>query len=141
MIQMCGDPEVSLKELVGVVKSDPALAAKVLGLVNSAYFGQRKPVTDLQRAGVLLGLGRLKALALGFHLARSASGEGCSEAARRGWAFGLYRAWAGFHAAEVVCPGVSGEAFVVGLLCDAGEALMGELLPGGVPAGDRKSVV
>jgi HD-like signal output (HDOD) protein len=48
-----------------VIASDPAMTARLLKLVNSAYFGLAKPVADVTRAGALLGLDRIMALVLG----------------------------------------------------------------------------
>ncbi|MCH7599990.1 MAG: HDOD domain-containing protein, partial [Myxococcales bacterium] len=36
--QMMRDPEVSIEELTAAVSLDPALATKVVGVANSAYF-------------------------------------------------------------------------------------------------------
>ena len=41
------------------------MSARLLKVVNSAYFGLAKPVADVARAGALLGLDRLMALVLG----------------------------------------------------------------------------
>ena len=41
------------------------MTARLLKLVNSAYFGLQKPVADVARAGALLGLDRIMALVLG----------------------------------------------------------------------------
>jgi putative nucleotidyltransferase with HDIG domain len=47
-----------------IVEEDMALAAKVLQLANSAYFGRRQPVSRLRDAVAYLGLDALRALAL-----------------------------------------------------------------------------
>ena len=45
--------------------ADPSMSARLLKVVNSAYFGLAKPVADVARAGALLGLDRIMALVLG----------------------------------------------------------------------------
>lgn len=66
LVMLCRDEHVSANELVRVIELDPALAAKVLGVANSSYFGQQHRVCTLTRAAVVLGNDYLKAVALGF---------------------------------------------------------------------------
>ncbi len=54
----------SAVDLVQAIKLDPALTAKVLNLVNSAYFGMPQEVTSINRAIILLGMNTIKNLAL-----------------------------------------------------------------------------
>lgn len=60
--------DVTMAELAAVVEQDPAMAAKVLQLVNSALFGTRAPQTSVHQALVYLGVQRLKALTLTAHI-------------------------------------------------------------------------
>lgn len=57
----------SLKTAADIVSRDVAMSAKVLQLVNSAFFGLRNEVTDLTQAATLLGLDTLKDLVLVAH--------------------------------------------------------------------------
>lgn len=47
--------EVSIQELVDVVKFDPAITANILRISNSAYFGLRREIHSLNQALLLLG--------------------------------------------------------------------------------------
>jgi putative nucleotidyltransferase with HDIG domain len=53
-----------------LVKHDPALAAKILKVVNSAFYGLPSQVASLDRAIVMLGLSAIKNLALAASLTR-----------------------------------------------------------------------
>lgn len=66
LVMLCRDEHVSASELVRVIELDPALAAKLLKVANSSYFGQEQRVCTLTRAAVVLGNDYLKAVALGF---------------------------------------------------------------------------
>ena len=68
-------PDSQLKDYATIVRNDPALSGRLLKLANSAFFAQRKPVTNLDRACLLMGIDRLKAMALGFHLSKAATPE------------------------------------------------------------------
>lgn len=56
--------EVSPKEIGRIVSQDLAMTAKILQLVNSAFFGPRRPITNPTEAVIYLGADTIKALAL-----------------------------------------------------------------------------
>jgi len=58
------NPESSLDDIAGVVERDAALTAKVLQLVNSSFFGQRREVSSVRQACALLGTGLIRSLGL-----------------------------------------------------------------------------
>ena len=59
-----GDPEP--KEIVAVIEEDPALTANILAAANSAYYGFKNGVVTVHQALMLLGSGRIRAMALEF---------------------------------------------------------------------------
>lgn len=58
------DPECSLADVAAIIEQDLAMSAKVLQLVNSAFFGLYKQIDSTTRAVNLLGLDTVKALVL-----------------------------------------------------------------------------
>ena len=56
--------DATTEQVAAVLERDIAMAAKVLQLANSAYFGRRQPVSSLHDAVTLLGHDTLRALAL-----------------------------------------------------------------------------
>ena len=65
LIEALRQPNSSLADVSRIISTDPSMTARLLKLVNSAYFGLQKPVADVSRAGALLGLDRIMALVLG----------------------------------------------------------------------------
>jgi len=61
-------PSTSMADLAAIVERDPASSAKVLQLVNSAYFGLARRVTSVSQAVTLLGVELLKGLVLSTHV-------------------------------------------------------------------------
>ncbi len=59
------DPEVSVMDVAKIIEEDMAMSAKVLQLVNSAFFGLFQTVDSPARAVSLLGLDTVKGLVLG----------------------------------------------------------------------------
>ncbi len=51
------------------VQSDPALTARILKLINSAYYGLQNPVTSISQAVTLLGRQQLRQVLVGSVLA------------------------------------------------------------------------
>lgn len=57
-------PHSTPHDATRVVRSDPALSARLLQVVNSAYFGATQPIHSITQAIQLLGLERLRFIAL-----------------------------------------------------------------------------
>jgi putative nucleotidyltransferase with HDIG domain len=66
VIETCNDARASANDLKRVISLDPILTARVLKLINSAYYSLGSPITSLTRAIVMLGLNNVKNLALSF---------------------------------------------------------------------------
>jgi HD-like signal output (HDOD) protein len=64
LTQALARPDVGLAQLVAIVETDPAMSAKVLQLVNSAYFGLAQRTSSIFDAIRYLGVDLLKGLAL-----------------------------------------------------------------------------
>jgi HD-like signal output (HDOD) protein/CheY-like chemotaxis protein len=59
-----GDPNTSISDVAEVIGHDVAMSAKVLQLVNSAFFGLAQSVTSLKNGVSYLGMETIKNLAL-----------------------------------------------------------------------------
>lgn len=59
-----GQSECSTADLARIVEQDPAICAKILQIVNSAYFGLPRAMTSVRQATTYLGIEPLKALVL-----------------------------------------------------------------------------
>lgn len=55
VMALAGDPDSSLTELVAVVRFDQAITANILRICNSAYFGLRRPVDNVNDAIMYMG--------------------------------------------------------------------------------------
>lgn len=68
IIEALRSPDASCKAVGEIVSQDPAMAAKVLQLVNSAFFGLPQRVSRPSQAVTLLGLDTIRALVLAVHV-------------------------------------------------------------------------
>lgn len=61
-------PSSSVDDIAEVIQRDAALTAKLLQLVNSAFFGPPREVNSIAQAVALLGAGRIRSLALAHEI-------------------------------------------------------------------------
>jgi len=61
-------PDTSIEAIAAIVQQDPGMTAKLLQLVNSAFFGISRTITNPVEAVQFLGVGRLRSLVLSLHV-------------------------------------------------------------------------
>jgi HD-like signal output (HDOD) protein/ActR/RegA family two-component response regulator len=64
LVAASADPETTMDDIGSLVESDIAMCAKVLQLVNSAFFGLGRQISSARDAVVYLGMAPLRALVL-----------------------------------------------------------------------------
>jgi HD-like signal output (HDOD) protein/ActR/RegA family two-component response regulator len=68
LTQALTNSDVSLPQLARIVEQDVGISAKILQLVNSAFFGVARPITNIEHAVVYLGIHTLKYLVLSLEI-------------------------------------------------------------------------
>ena len=68
ILEVLQSPDSSMEGIAEVVAQDPALTAKLLKLVNSAFFGLAREIANATEAVQLLGVSRIRSLALTHHV-------------------------------------------------------------------------
>ena len=68
VMKQLGSPETTLDQVGDTIAKDPCMTAKMLQLVNSAFFGLYRQITDPTEAVMQLGLETVKSLVLGIHV-------------------------------------------------------------------------
>ncbi len=125
VMRLAEDPNATGDDLSRVLSSDPALCARVLKIVNSAYYGQRREVCSIGAAVVVLGFAAVKNIAVAASLARMfrvAPVPGGFEP-KQLWTHATAVATAARLLAVRVRGVEPGEAFLAGLLHDIGMIL------------------
>lgn len=72
--EVIDDPDSSMADVAKVVSADPALTARLLRIVNSAYFGLAAEIDTVNRAVNLLGTQEVHDLVLAVSVAQSFAG-------------------------------------------------------------------
>jgi HD-like signal output (HDOD) protein len=86
LLQATQSTETAIRDVVGIVSQDPAMAARVLSLCRRCHRGLSVEVDSIERAVVLLGFDELRTAALSVELAGllgDVRGTGLGERLRR----------------------------------------------------------
>ncbi|MFQ5507579.1 MAG: HDOD domain-containing protein, partial [Planctomycetota bacterium] len=70
IVQALADPDVELSAVSEIIESDMAMSAKLLQLVNSAFFGLPQHIANIGEATSYLGLDMIRDLALSVDVFR-----------------------------------------------------------------------
>lgn len=124
MARLC-DPESTAHDVAQVIGQEPGLAARVLRVANSAYYGATGTVATLERAFVLLGVDAVRGIAAAACLNRATvraiqASPIQIEAMQR---HAVAVACAAESLARVSHRSLAAEAFIAGLLHDFGVTL------------------
>ncbi len=121
--EIMGDTNSSFEELAKILQMDQAIAAKVIRIANSAYYGLRGKVSSIQHASVLLGLKTLEELitvaGTGGLLGKEL--EGYEQNAGDLWQHSIGVAFGSRIIATRKFPSLADDAFTAGLLHDTGK--------------------
>jgi HD-like signal output (HDOD) protein len=125
-------PTASIQRIAEIAGKDPALAAKLLQLSNSAFFGFSRQVFSVAEAVQLLGVGIIQSVAIAIPLFSSFSREKCPN-------FPIDQIWS--HSAQTGSLGLrisqeqpggahlAEQSFCAGLLHDIGKIILADGLP------------
>ena len=121
LVELASDEKSSSMDLVRLIDKDPPLAARLLKLANSAFFGSRNPVSALNQAVVRIGFKRLRVMALSISLRDTfPMGKIGPLNYEKFWTISLYRALISKSLADAIKSSNADEAFTAGLLMEIG---------------------
>jgi len=76
IIEAVDDPNSTVGRLNDLISKEPALAARMLRLANSAYFGRRNGLVSLPQCALVLGFNTIRSLALSASVHRMVQSAG-----------------------------------------------------------------
>ncbi len=130
IMELCEQDDIGMPEVATVLARDPALAAKVLKVANSAIYGVRAQVTTLDRAIAIMGINAVLSLSLSFSLVktlRKSSHAGFDHLTY--WRRSVITAVAAKALGASAGHAYRDEYFLAGLLQDIGMLVLNEVLP------------
>lgn len=125
-------PEANLQTVGSTIAEDPAMTAKILQLINSAFFGLSRQVADPTEAVMQLGLDTVKSLVLAVHL--FSEYESHPQLVRQIEVLQHHSLATACNASRIAGlegqnRNISGECFTAGLLHDIGKLVLVANLP------------
>jgi HD-like signal output (HDOD) protein len=130
VMRVARGPQADSAALAQALSLDPALAAKVLRMANSALMGTRTEIVTLQQACTRLGFNTVKLWALSFVMV-----DAFAQFQPDGfdhddyWKRSVFRAVSAKLVAAAVTPKLADEAFLTGLLAQVGQLVLAFCLP------------
>jgi len=125
-------PNVQLSDITSIIAKDLGMTAKILQLVNSAYFGKPNHVTDLNAAVSFLGLNVITSLFLSVSIFSEFKGlkiQGFSMEDLWQHSFDTATLASKISKLESRNNSIANEAFVAGILHDSGRIILAANFP------------
>jgi diguanylate cyclase (GGDEF)-like protein len=130
VLNLSQDPDIGTSKVSNVITRDPALAARILKVANSAWCGVRREVTTLNQAVNLIGLNGTMSLALNFSLVRKLRTTGGRTFDHQMyWRRSAIAATAAIAACADQDMADKDEIFLTGLMQDIGMLVLSEAMP------------
>lgn len=130
LLRVTASEDATFDTIASIIEADPAMASKLIKLVNSPFAGTVRSIVSIRQAVTLLGLQTIKSLALGFSLV-SEHKEGKCEGFdyESFWCESLARAVAGRRFALHVKKFPPEEVFACGLVSQMGRLALATVYP------------
>jgi HD-like signal output (HDOD) protein len=124
--EVLANPQSSFQEVARVLEADQAIAARILRMANSSYYGMVGKVSSIQHASVVLGYKTLSEVVTlaGASGVLSAKMEGYDQDAGELWKHSLGVAFGSKIIAGLKKPDLANDAFAAGLIHDAGKLIL-----------------
>lgn len=129
VLRVVQDESSSNSDLATILSRDPALTARVLRIVNSAYYGGNRQVGNMDQAVMLIGVRQITALALSSSVYQIMQSWEDGIDRIRFWRHSLEVAIASRMIAEKINFSKADEIFVAGLLHDIGLLILEQAFP------------
>jgi putative nucleotidyltransferase with HDIG domain len=132
IMEALASPDSSLDQVGEIIASDPSMTAKILQLVNSAFFGIARRISNPSEAVQFLGVGRVRSLVLSLHVFSCFDQANVKN-------FSIEKVWKHSMSTGLVAQKIArlqkldrngaDEAYVAGMLHDIGKVMLAASLP------------
>jgi HD-like signal output (HDOD) protein len=124
--RLVNDPNANAGSVNAIMVKDAAMAAKILRMVNSVYYGLKEPVRDLEAATRILGFKTIRSIALSISVINAFQ--------QRNANFNMKAFWTHASVSACLCRLIAAKAkvcdpelaFTIGLLKDIGKLILVE---------------
>lgn len=129
LVEELSKTESSAKKVAEIVRKDLGMTVKILQMVNSAFFGIRRPISDSRLAVEFLGMDTISSLTLGLGVISQFEHHDSGVYFADVWAHSLAIGVAANSIANYEKKETGNDAFTAGLLHDIGKVILAANLP------------
>lgn len=131
ILRMVDNPNASPRQIGALIERDPGLASKLLKIANSAYYGSPGKIKTVSQAISVMGLSAVRSVVVSQAYQQMTAVRGASKRFDRlaFWQHSLATASAARVLAKLKGYRDPEEAFLAGLMHDAGRLVMDRFLP------------
>jgi HD-like signal output (HDOD) protein len=132
IVDKANQPDAPLEDVARIIARDPGMTAKILKLVNSAFFGLRRELSSTEEAVAYIGLDTIKSLVLSLHaFSQFAHADAGGLTMESLWAHSLNVAARAKQIAQLEQADRKAvdEAFAAGMLHDIGKLVLAANMP------------
>lgn len=129
LVDELGKAESSTKRVADIVRKDLGMTVKILQMVNSAFFGIRRHISDSRLAVEFLGMDTISSLTLGLGVISQFENHASGVYFADVWAHSMAIGVAANSIANLERKETGNDAFTAGLLHDIGKVILAANLP------------
>ena len=127
LLHLTRNPEFEISKVAACLEHDPALAARILRVVNSSRYGLPRKVSNIRHAAAYLGQRSLRMFAITFALVETLTSRSQSPLTTSYWPRALTVATSASLLCETHAPECRDDAYTSGLLADVGILILAQL--------------
>jgi HD-like signal output (HDOD) protein len=127
LLQLTRNPNFAIAQVANCLEQDPALAARILRVVNSSRYGLARKVSNIRHAAAYLGQRSLRMFAITFALVETLTSRSQSPLSTDYWPRAMTMASAASLMCETHAPESRDDAYTSGLLADVGILILAQL--------------
>ncbi len=127
--KLLGDPTTDAAKVETVVQQDPAMAAKMLRMVNSPLYSLPSPISDLRQAVTILGFKAVRSIAMSASVIDLSKQDTAGFNMKAFWTHNMVCAALCRVIADRACMADPELGYVIGLLKDMGKLVLVENAP------------
>ncbi|HEX3101700.1 MAG TPA: response regulator [Pyrinomonadaceae bacterium] len=129
LVNELGRERATTAKIAEIIRKDIGMTVKILQIVNSAFFGLRRHISDSRSAVEFLGLDTISSLTLGLGVISQFEFQTSSVFFAELWAHSMAVGVVANKIALLEDPEVGNDAFTAGLLHDIGKVILAVNLP------------
>jgi diguanylate cyclase (GGDEF)-like protein len=129
LITITANEDTTISDIADLVSKDISLSAKILKVVNSAFYSFPQSIVTIQQAASILGTNAVRSLVLSFSFLQPRRSDDGNFDYSRFWEQSLTEAVAARRLMAVVNKDAAEEAFVTGLLQNLGVLILARAFP------------